>query len=53
MFYKRGIYRPRDESCGEELNHGVLLVGMGKWLTIKNSWSDKWGENGYFKMMKY
>lgn len=54
MFYKKGIYRPKDRNCGEQLNHGILLVGMNKrFITIKNSWGEKWGENGFIRMIKY
>lgn len=54
MFYKSGIYRPRNRSCGEQLNHGVLMVAMYKnYFVIKNSWSEQWGEQGYIKMAKY
>ena len=54
MFYKTGVYNPRDRDCGESLNHGVLLVGMNsRYLTIKNSWSEKWGEKGFIRMAKY
>ena len=62
MLYKEGIYV--DKSCSsKELNHGVLLVGYGTnstspnakvrdyWI-VKNSWSEKWGENGYIKMAR-
>ena len=54
MFYKKGIYKPNDKSCGESLNHGILIVGMyKKYIIIKNSWGDKWGEQGYIKIAKY
>ncbi|KAL4198331.1 hypothetical protein AMTRI_Chr03g139660 [Amborella trichopoda] len=46
------------------VNHGVLLVGYGAkgfaplrlgnrpfWI-IKNSWSDRWGEHGYYRLCK-
>lgn len=41
-----------------QIDHGVLLVGFDDfnippyWL-IKNSWSDKWGENGYIRVSKW
>ncbi|CAH1729258.1 unnamed protein product [Chironomus riparius] len=61
--YKEGIYF--DDSCPstcEKTNHAVVLVGYGTdktsfkepvdyWI-IKNSWGTKWGEGGYFRMIK-
>ncbi|CDJ41293.1 cathepsin L-like thiolproteinase, putative, partial [Eimeria tenella] len=53
QFYKSGIF---DGSCGEELNHGVLLVGFGKktqnhkdrkFFILKNSWGEGWGQRGF------
>ncbi|GLT92049.1 hypothetical protein SLE2022_099080 [Rubroshorea leprosula] len=50
--------------CSRHLDHGVLLVGYGSagyapirfkekpyWI-IKNSWGEKWGENGYYKICR-
>ncbi|CAH9053788.1 unnamed protein product [Cuscuta epithymum] len=56
MLYKGGVYT--STICGKdpnEVNHAVLAVGYGVengipyWL-IKNSWGERWGDNGYFKM---
>ncbi|XP_060168474.1 cysteine protease RD19A-like [Lycium barbarum] len=49
--------------CSKNLDHGVLLVGYGTgfspirmkekpyWI-IKNSWGEKWGESGYYKICR-
>jgi len=58
QFYSKGVYR--DEECSpENLDHGVLAVGYGideasgsaYWL-VKNSWSEKWGHDGYVKIAR-
>ncbi|KAF8062801.1 RD21C [Scenedesmus sp. PABB004] len=53
QFYRSGVI----DTCCDELNHGVLLVGYGTdgstgadyWL-VKNSWGGAWGDSGYFKL---
>ncbi|KAK3006752.1 hypothetical protein RJ639_016193 [Escallonia herrerae] len=50
--------------CSKRLDHGVLLVGYGSagyapirmkekqfWI-IKNSWGERWGENGFYKICR-
>lgn len=55
MNYKQGIYN--DHSCGQSVNHAVLVVGYGTengqdyWL-VKNSWGMEWGDKGYIKMAR-
>lgn len=41
--------------CGVDIDHAVLLVGYNSydnaWI-VKNSWGDKWGENGYVRIRR-
>ncbi|KAM5128992.1 cathepsin S [Mantella aurantiaca] len=53
--YKSGVYD--DASCTQEVNHGVLAVGYGNlggkdfWL-IKNSWGERYGDQGYVRIAR-
>lgn len=50
MNYKSGVL---SGNCGEQLDHGVLLVGYGvdptggDYWKVKNSWGQAWGMSGY------
>ena len=56
-FYRSGVYQ--DPDCGNKLDHGVLIVGYGHdlfqsldyWI-VKNSWTSKWGDEGYIKILR-
>ena len=54
--YKSGIFQ--DDRIYTDTNHAVVLVGVytsviytDYWI-LRNSWGDKWGEGGYFKLPK-
>lgn len=57
QFYSSGIFD--DPDCVTSPNHAVVIVGydidnqtgMDYWI-IKNSWSDKWGEAGYMRLIR-
>lgn len=64
--YKRGIIDDRKGLCGCSQrggpNHFVALVGFGrdieakrngkcsKYWILRNSWTEEWGEDGYFRL---
>lgn len=62
QFYHHGIFDPPSFVCDpKNLDHAVLLVGYGSeksifgtkdYWKIKNSWGPKWGEKGYFRMLR-
>jgi hypothetical protein len=64
QFYKSGVWtggKTAHGGCasdGSYLNHAVLLVGFASetdgtdYWTVKNSWGQKWGEEGYFRIQR-
>ena len=56
QFYADGVLK--NENCGVNLDHGVLIVGYGeeyngdKYWLVKNSWGSEWGDNGYIKIAR-
>ncbi|XP_040900601.1 cathepsin S, ortholog2, tandem duplicate 1 isoform X2 [Toxotes jaculatrix] len=54
-FYRSGVYD--DQSCTQDVNHAVLVVGYGTlngqdyWL-VKNSWGTSFGDQGYVRMVR-
>ncbi len=53
QFYFGGVVT---DSCGLNLDHGVLIVGYGTdpssgdYWKVKNSWGADWGEQGYIRI---
>ena len=53
QFYFGGVVT---DSCGLNLDHGVLVVGygtdssVGDYWKVKNSWGPDWGEQGYIRI---
>ncbi|KAL0218517.1 hypothetical protein P9112_004170 [Eukaryota sp. TZLM1-RC] len=54
QFYLKGIFNPL--MCSpSKLSHAVNLVGYGSekgkdFVKVRNSWGERWGEHGYFRM---
>ncbi len=64
QFYKSGVWdgeipgtSPLLGCKSESLNHAVLLVGYDDdsnipFWSVKNSWGESWGEDGYFRITR-
>lgn len=54
QLYLGGVFS--DDTCGTELDHGVLVAGYGEdpiggaYYIVKNSWGGDWGEKGYIRL---
>jgi C1A family cysteine protease len=53
QFYTKGVLNSK--SCGEQLDHGVAVVGYGssgstEYYIVRNSWGSSWGESGYIRI---
>ena len=54
QFYSSGVLTT---ACGNNLDHGVLLVGWGvlnnvSYWKVKNSWGAEWGADGYILLQR-
>jgi cathepsin L len=60
MFYKSGVLSISNcPNRRQDMDHAMVVVGYGydntlkmSYWIIKNSWAEKWGENGYFRLVK-
>jgi len=54
QMYKSGVFTG---PCGQQLDHGVLLVGSGTdggqdYWRVKNSWGASWGDSGFIRIIR-
>uniref|UniRef100_A0A7S1M4S4 Uncharacterized protein n=1 Tax=Alexandrium catenella TaxID=2925 RepID=A0A7S1M4S4_ALECA len=54
QMYSSGVLT---KTCGDKLDHGVLLVGYGTengkdYWKVKNSWGAHWGDSGYVRIQR-
>ncbi|CAF0736161.1 unnamed protein product [Rotaria sordida] len=60
MFYKAGVLSISNcPTARQDMDHAMVVVGYGydstlrmSYWIIKNSWGQKWGENGYLRLVK-
>jgi len=54
QLYRSGVFTG---PCGQQLDHGVLLVGSGtdggqQYWRVKNSWGASWGDKGFIRIIR-
>lgn len=60
MDYDSGVLNPTSDDCTtDQLDHALLIVGFAHdsssgldYWSVKNSWSNTWGEQGYFRIVR-